>query len=574
MTRRVGVLAVCFLLPLFAVFGQSQRIIPLDSEMYDEMDALYLIRGLGTPSTARPWTVNEARMILERIDYLSLNQREHDLYNYIDAEISRPLRFSLDDAFSFDARLDLALEAYAHTNTEDFVLDGDWNYGYEKRQPPAKLSLEMNLYSWLYIFTDLEYNRNRFNMRDDSRNVQDLAQGIGAATSFQDSYLFPWRSWAYSKAFMTNIPTGTDEFDFDWPKRANITVGGRYWNLSLARDRIQWGRGETGNFVVDGHRDYDEYFRFSAYSDRFKYEWLNVFYPGPETDVGSFKFLMAHRLEFRIFPSLIFAVSENVMCRPNGFNPRYINPAFIFHQWYDRDNFNSLAHLELEFVPFNGYRFYTQAVFDQIRAPWEDDSEPGAWGILAGVENVRPAGFGILSFSLEGAYTSPLLYRRDLVDFITLGVTDVNREKQNLSFDYTGYPYGGDAMVLQFDTNYRIPGAALFHARLFGMIHGKMNFFVSHNKDGLNVGLANLTDKTPSGGEDEHEYTLGISLGGNYTIPQPVPWLKITAWTEVDYIFKKNKLMLSETGIDQDLIYHKSGGTADFQFSAGMGISL
>ena len=533
------------------------------------MDALYLLRGLGSPSTARPWTANEAQMILERIDRLSLSPGEQELYDFIAAEISRPLRFSLDDAFSFGAKLDLALEAYAHTNSSDFVLNEDWIYGYEKRQPLAKLSLEMGLYQWLYIFTDLEYNRNRFNMRDESRD----APGIGAETSFSDSYLFPWRSWAYSKSFITNIPGGTDEFDFDWPKRANITFGGQHWNLSLARDRLQWGRGNSGNFVVDPHRDYDEYFRFSAFSDRFKYEWLNVFYPGPESsDGGSFKFLMAHRLEFRLLPSLSFAVSENVMCRPDNFNPRYINPAFIFHNWYDRDNLNSLASLELDFAPFRGYRFYTQAAFDQIRAPWEDDSEPSAWGILAGVEHVRPVLSGILSLSLEGAYTTPLLYRRDLVDFITLGVTDVNNVDQNLVFDYTGYPYGGDAMVLQFDANYRLPGAALLHARLFGMIHGKMNFFVSHNKDGDNSGLANLQDQTPSGSGDEREYTFGATLAGNYTIPQPVSWLKVSAWAEIDYIFKKNKLMLSGSG--GDMVYHEKGGTSDFQFSLGIGLSL
>ena len=422
------ILAACLALPVFAAFGQSQKIIPLSSEIYGEMDALYLLRGLGTPSTARPWTMSEARIILERVDQIFLNTQEQKLYDYIAAEINKPLRFSLDSAFSFDARLDLALEAYAHANTADFALNEDWNYGYEERQPPAKLSLELGLYSWLYVFTDLQYSRNRFNERDQFRSVQDLDQdlGIGAYTSFPSSYLFPWRSWAYSSRFITNIPTGLDEFDFDWPKRADIAVGGRNWNLSLARDRIQWGRGETGNFVFDGRRDYDEFFRFSAYSEKFKYEWLNVFYPAVETG-QSFKFLMAHRLEFRILPSLVFAVSENVMCRPNDFNPRYINPAFIFHQWYDRSNFNSLAHLELEFVPFKGYRLYTQAVFDQFRAPWEDESEPGAWGILAGIAHARPAFSGILSLSLEGAYTTPLLYRRDSLDFITISVTEIGR---------------------------------------------------------------------------------------------------------------------------------------------------
>ena len=569
----IPVLAVYIFLSLSQVFGQSQKILPLSSEIYAEMDALYLIRGLGTPSSARPWTVSEARMILDRVDPDFLNQREQVLYDYLKAEINKPLRFNTDNAFSFDARLDLALEAYAHTNKDDFVLEGDWMYGYEERLPPAKLSLEMGLYSWFYVFTDLQYSRNRFNERDEFRTVRDINQGIGAETSIANSYMFPWWSWAYSRSFITNIPTGTGEFDFDWPKRANITAGGLHWNLSIARDRIQWGRGYSGNFVIDSHRDYDEYFRFSAFSEKFKYEWLNVFYPGSEGG-AAIKFMMAHRLEYRILPSLVLAVSENVMCRPDDFNLRYINPAFIFHQWYDRDNFNSLAHLELDFVPARGYRLYTQAAFDQIRAPWENDSEPGAWGILAGIEHARPVHSGVLSLSLECAYTTPLLYRRDTVDFITIGVTEVNHVDQNLVFDYTGYPYGGDAIVFQLDANYHLTGTALFRARLFGMIHGKMNYFISHNKDGDNSEYANLASHTPGGGEDEHEYTFGASLGANYTIPQPVSWLKIRAFTELDFIYKKNKLMLSETGSGEDIVYHKKGGAADFQFVVGIAISL
>ena len=573
MKRSIAIFLICFLLPVSLVFGQNQRVLPLSSSVYDEMDTLYLLKGLGTPSTARPWTASEARMILERIDGAFLNRHEQALYDSIAAEISRPLRFFKDGAFSLDLKLDIALEMYAHTNTEDYVLNEDWNYGYEERQPLAKVSFEMGLYSWFYAITDFGYGRNRLNEKDQYRNVLDLDQGIAAEPPF--SSLFPWKSWAFSRAFLTNVPTRLDEFDFDWPKRANITVGGQHWNLSLARDRLQWGRGYSGNFVVDGHRDYDEYFRFSAFSDRFKYEWLNVFYPGPEIDGNkSFKFLMAHRLEFRILPSLVLVLSESLMCSPDNFNPRYLNPAFIYHSWYERDNFNSLAHLELDFTPFKGYRFYTQAAFDQIRAPWENDSEPASWGILAGVEHARPVPGGVLSLSLEGAYTSPLLYRRDLVDFVLLGSTQVNNVTQNLSYDYTGFPYGGDAMLLLLNAKYRLPGTASVHAGLFGMIHGKMNVFVSHNTDGQPEGMANLTDRTPSGNGDEREYTIAFSLGGDYNIPQPVSWLKIRAWAELDCFFRKNKLMLSETGINEDIVYHKKGWAPDFQFVVGIGASI
>ena len=567
------VIIFCFFPFLNPVFGQNQRIIPLSSEIYGETDALYLLRGFASPSAARPWTVGEAHEILNKIETGPLNQAESTLYDHISAEISRQLRFNADGAFGFNARLDMALEAYAHTNMDDFVLSEDWNYGYEERQPLAKLSLEMNLYSWLYICTDLMYNRNRFNKKDKFRSVKDADQGIGAETSLPDYYIFPRQSWAYSKPFITNFPAEIDEFDYDWPKRANFTAGGQYWNISVARDRIQWGRGYSGNFVFDGHRDYDEYFRFSAFSQKFKYEWLNVFYPRPGS-AGSYKLLMAHRLEFRLLPSLVLALSENIMCVSEALNPRHINPAFIFHNWYDRDNRNSLAQLEVDFVPYKGYRLYAQAGFDQIRAPWEGDSEPSAWGVIAGVEHARPMFRGIMTFSLEFAYTTPLLYRRDFVDFITLSDTKTNYAEHGLAMDYTGYKYGGDAVVIQFDANCRFPGSVLVYARLFGMIHGKMNFFTSHNKDGNNNGYANLEAETPSGSDDETEQTFSISLGGNYALPQFVSWNKISVWADLSYIVKKNKLLISAAGTGGNIIYHKEGAAHDFQITVGIGISF
>jgi hypothetical protein len=79
---------------LFPIYAQSQKIIPLSSEIYGETDALYLMRGLASPSAARPWTVNEAREILNKIEPGSLNQAESVLYDHITSEIQKPLRFN------------------------------------------------------------------------------------------------------------------------------------------------------------------------------------------------------------------------------------------------------------------------------------------------------------------------------------------------------------------------------------------------------------------------------------------------------------------------------------------------
>jgi hypothetical protein len=101
-----------------------------------------------------------------------------------------------------------------------------------------------------------------------------------------------------------------------------------------------------------------------------------------------------------------------------------------------------------------------------------------------------------------------------------------------------------------------------------------MNFFASHNKDGNNTGLADLNDQTPSGNEAEREHTFGISLGGNYILPQRVSWCKINVWTSLAYIVKKNKLMISAEETGENITYHKEGAAQDFQVTVGMGISF
>jgi hypothetical protein len=278
----------CFLLlPSGLAFAQNQKIIPLSSKLYAEIDALYVLCGMAAPSAARPWTMAEAGVILQRTDaVIGDNPAMQGLYDRITAELAAPLRFNLDDRAQLDLKLNIALEAYAHVNGDDYALESDWLYGYEERKPLLKLSMEVAAASWLYTATDIRYGRNRFDRRDLRRDTADLTGGVGAlvppAGANVESYGFPYTSWAYSRSFITNVPTNFDEFDFDWPKRAILVLGGEHWDLSIARDRIQWGHGRSGNFVFDDHRDYDDYFRLSAFTKNFKYQWLNVFYGLPD----------------------------------------------------------------------------------------------------------------------------------------------------------------------------------------------------------------------------------------------------------------------------------------------------
>jgi len=560
--------------------GTGQETIPLTSPVYADMDALYLATGAGTPSNARPWTKAEALLILSRIDRPASGTVLARLYDLVAGRLEPGLRFQFDDGFQFGAALDLALEGYGHTNADSYALDADWPYGFEERRPMARLALDFGLKDFLYVYSDLQYGRNRFSYLDEFANLPD--EGVGAiigprtiADDGADSYdrgLYVVRSSIYSQNMLSNVIEHSYDFDFEWPKRAVATVGGADWNVSLARDKISWGNGHSGNFIVDNHVDFQEYVRATAFSDYFKYDWLNVLFPtnpgrGEEPD-GYFRVLMAHRLEFRVLERFTAAISEDVMYRNDLFDLRYLNPAFIYHNLNDRSMFNAIAHLELDWAAGTGWNLYAQYVLDQARAPNESAAQGNAMGYIAGIEYAAVAGPGLVLASLEGALTDPLLYRRDGVDFLMFrqyfchgtpeGIGYVNH------FDYIGYPYGGDAQVLRGEVEYRIPGSGEIRAEITGMRHGAMDFFTSHSMSGNNALVADYEGTTPSGNTVTE--TLWLSLSGRIGLPGAARFHAASmAWAQADWLGRR--------------IYDKAAGryeppSSDLQVTLGLSLSL
>jgi hypothetical protein len=584
MIQRTGTFCLCaFLLALLGVmehnlYAETQDIIPLGSSVYTEMDSLYLLQGLAAPTGVRPWTKVEARSILHRIDSAALSGVALSLYDNLDAEIAAQLRMGFGDLVRLDANMDVNLEMYTHTNGEDFYNEEDWVYGWGQRQPLAKVTLHMTFGDWFAVVSDFEYTWNFNTMSGDTFiDPTDIAALIPLAGGGRN---YPVRVYApaYASAFTLNIPPLSSDLEVEFPKRAVLSFGGDHWSLSLGRDRLQWGNGHTGNFLIGGHRDFENFIRFSAFAGNFRYDLLTTIYDKFEYDDTGAKsrYFQLHRLEFRILPTLSLALSENIMYQDAYFNIRYLNPAFIYHNWYESDLFNALAHLELDFAFAPGWNLYGQATLDQARAPNEGDSEADGWGILAGVEWARAINMGkepaILGLSLEAVYTTPSLYRRERVDFLVLNRRYSFNAGDVFSFEYIGYQYGGDALVIQLDGSLDFPGKGAAALRLFWMAHGAMNPFHTHNINGDNTGHSNYTEPTPLGGWGNAEQTFVASLSGNASIPQPFKWLELSAWAQLDYIAKTNKFMLREDAASP--VYQKSGLSHDLQLSLGLGITL
>lgn len=586
-----NILTVLIMLSLIAIFpvasASDAQMLAIGSDAYESMDMIYALAGKGTPSNSRPWSFAEARIILSRIDRSSLSPAGMALYDSMENEIGSYPRWSLGEDFHFSAGLTFNPEIYAHANTA-FNQENDWIRGFEDREHAIEADLEMDIGDFFYTYCDLMYGYGRYGASDedagnyirtdeylsqlaaaDPDGVYDLSM-IGTVDGLSNMFSSK-AAYFHTVPFLFNFPDKSANFDFQWPKRAILHLGGKNWNIGVGRDRLDWGNSHIGNMVIDDHVDYHDYFRLEAFTDRFKYDFLTLFFEtansNSEQKTQNVKMLLAHRLEFRFYHWLTFSISENVMYQTDIMDFGFLNPAMIYHNLNNRSMFNAIAHAELDIQLARGINIYGQFCLDQAKAPNEDESQQGAWGLLGGMELTCDLGSCILNSSLECAYTTPMLYRRDGVDFLMMMRTfSLWTVSYITTFDYIGFPYGGDSVVADWSNALVIPGICKLGLNLRASFHGEMTIYQSHNSGGDNTDMTNRQLKALSGNKLLQVYSASLFadtclndwIGG-------FAWPEIDSWLQADYIqkveYQKDSSIASNLG-------------ADFQLTAGFGISF
>ena len=573
-------LLVMVCVPAFSgVAGPVKSVIyPIESPLYADMDALYSLCGLARPSTNRPWSDAEARSILDRVDPSSLTGVASRLYDRILSVLGKGLRWKFGDDFQMNAGVDFGLEMYAHSNTEDFTTEDDWVRGYQDRKSLMRAHFEFSASDYFYTTSDLHYKWGRADYNDSFGNqIEDghtSEDGYIASYKIDGTAYYVKKSYAFSQGFFTSFFTNTMNFSFIWPKQAIFSLGGDTWNLSISRDRLSMGNARVGNLLVDDHH-FSDYARLSIFGKYFKYDWvlmfLNTIVAGNEEDPASDgRIFMIHTLQFRILDRVSLTLSENVMYKYSTLELLYANPAFIFHNLNNRSMFNALAYAEVNATVLPGLEVRFQFALDQARAPHEGDTQSDASGYVAGIEYTCVLGNGYLTTYAEYAQTTPILYRRDKVDFVR-----VNRYWCHASldgsfsgghvpfFDYIGFPYGGDCRLLEIRSTY----SSLDHwsAGLFlrGMDHGVMNVYMSHNVDGYNDHDPNYRGDTPSGEVVTRTLICGVEFKAD--LDSLFDWPGVSFDGELDWINRWD--YTKET---KEYANHQ----ADLQFTMGVTISI
>ncbi len=559
--KKLVVLLVLLLLGA-GVFAYTNNAIiySLDSSIYDDMDNLYAACGLVRPSTNRPWSESEARMILSKVDETSLNEYTASLYDRIEAELNNGLKWNFGNKdgvadLGLTVGMDFALEGYAHKNTEDFITETDWERGFDERKSLMKLFFEFTCNDNFYTTSDIHYKYRRADMFDEYTKYSTADGGKLTKDGYIASYdmkdesdavikmYYVSKSYQFSQGLMSNFFTDTLHFSFIWPRRAIFSFGGENWNFSVNRDNLSLGNAYFGNLLVDDHT-FSDFSKLSFFSNNFKYDFVLMFLDtmlsSHEDPTTEGRIYMIHTLQFRVLDRVSFTISENVMYKYQIFDLYFFNPSFIYHNLNNRGMFNAIAYADVNVLVIPGLEVYGQFTLDQARAPNEGTEQSDSYGLVAGVSYSHQLGNGALKVYGEYAKTSPLLYRRDGVDFIRSSrYVAMEAPVYHIPFfDYIGFPYGGDVRMVELRATYN--SFDNWEVSVFGRLaqKGEVNIFYSHSEDGNNKDEANLSGDTPYGDKVKNFAVAGIEASAN--LDGLFNWPKVSFDGELDWIGRYN----------------------------------
>ena len=574
-------------LAVFSASAYTNNAIVFDPEdqIYEDMDALYTDASLVRPSTKRPWSEAEVRMMLGRVDVTSLSQYGMELYRKIADKINSGLRWNWGEDLGVNVGFETTAEMYAHTNGDDFTTEYDWERTYDERKSFLKLYVELTSGDNFYTTCDLHFRHNRVDRlgtftKYSSSSADGRLTSDGYVGSYQletkdkngkvtsSALYYISRSNQFASPFMTNIFFDTTHYSFIWPRRSVFSFGGNNWNFSLSRDRLTLGNGHFSNLLVDDHT-FSDYARLTFFGRYFKYDFVMLFLNSivnsgePMNDES--RVYLIHTLEFRVLDRVSFTLSENVMYKYRTLDFEYLNPSFIYHNLNNRSMFNALAYLDVKVLITKGFEFYGQRAIDQAQAPNEDDSQTSSYGITGGLQYTRNFTRGSLRLYAEYTKTTPMLYRRDKVDFIrNTRYNAINGTAYFVNcFDYVGFTYGSDCRMLELNAKYT--STRNWDVALFSRFvqKGEVNIYTFHNSSGNNDDWANLRGDTPYG--DRVTYFCVAGVKANADLGSLFSWPGISFAVELDWVSRF--VYTKSTG-------EKTEGQNDLQLTASVTVAL
>ncbi|MEE8440219.1 MAG: capsule assembly Wzi family protein [Spirochaetia bacterium] len=354
--------------------------------LYQSVRRLALLAGQSPPSAVSPISYGELEAVLRRMDVDRLAPEQQDQYR---AALRRVVA-GASTVPGGTIAIESTLEGYFHSADD---VD-EWLYWYPDRRSLLSIPVRVSPVAGFGISMDLDWRQNY--------------------------PIFPGYEGIYETITpdpLSNVFADLRETDVQFPFHALLTAAGSGWSMQFGRSRIGWGLGHTGSLLLSDHVEYHDFLMASVFGRLISYRalyldlepWLNA--GGTDPD----RVYLAHRIEFRPSPWLTFAANEALIFHGKAIELRYLNPLMILHNWFIPQYGNSMINLELSVRPLRGLEVWAHLAVDQVQSALEKersytDSEPEAFGYLAGVEYAMPISDSWLTIGTEWAYLDPWMY--------------------------------------------------------------------------------------------------------------------------------------------------------------------
>ena len=483
-----------------------QKTYTADSPEYVRLTEVARLAGVSIPDMTLPATGDELLTALETIPEERLSDEELSLFLELKHSLlAPPVLYRHDDlGFNADAMLN-PLSVYGN------LTDDSWtslDFFVRENRRPHLYDLSAELFVTPYFYGRANINGTKI---------------IGEEDDFMDGKM------RYAGVFKLK------EMSQDWPDVALGSIGGKYLNLMIGREKVSAGAGHTGNMALSANRAFDDFAKFSVYKSPVAYDFTALFYDGytadsTSTDLklryndyeGPRKMVFIHRLSSVFARRVTLSLYEGVVVYGSSVlsDLRVLNPFMLFHNSgsYYSGNTNNFAGLEVSAAISHGISANLQMIFDQFQLSDEsDESGKTQLGLLAGLTHTALLKGGVATSYIEGVYATDGMYLKEYdnskngynkngntfysyqLDMVSGYKRYADREADE--YKYMGYPDGGAIFKIAAGSTYSI-GDFRFTADLS---------YAVKNYYGIGRGEVRMIDGEALSGHGEKEKRLSLS---------------------------------------------------------------
>lgn len=236
-----------------------------------------------------------------------------------------------------------------------------------------------------------------------------LIKGSDRAYSFGES----------SQGGVINFNPASDNV-YSLNANAYLVIEPKWFRLQFGKDALNLGPGKHSNLFLSDNAGAFDNLRLDITFDRLKLTYLHgwlrskpLAFGGDTHSISDRKYIVAHRLEFKVFPWLFFAGNESVIYGGRDVEVQYLNPIMPYHiaEQYlgDKDN-NTISFDATAFLPgrFKTYAALYLDDFTSAQNPFTYWKQ--TWAVMAGVYWVEPFHIEETDFRFEYARIEPYVY--------------------------------------------------------------------------------------------------------------------------------------------------------------------